>query len=156
MYQVYLLSCIFLTIFGVCVNGCLITNCPRGGKRSGKIPLIERNIKPQCISCGPGQIGQCFGPNICCGPFGCLMGTSEALVCQQGLFHERIPCTAGSGSCRKGTGRCAIDNICCSQDACHIDKECGPEERLKPFPDTPAGLDLYNLINYPSETFSDK
>nr|CAH7766952.1 unnamed protein product [Callosobruchus chinensis] len=43
------------------------------------------------------------------------MGTTEAVVCQQGLFHERIPCTAGSGSCRKGTGRCALDNICCSQ-----------------------------------------
>ncbi|CAH2007595.1 unnamed protein product [Acanthoscelides obtectus] len=50
------------------------------------------------------------------------MGTSEALVCQQGLFHERIPCTAGSGSCRKGTGRCAIDNICCSQGNNSIDE----------------------------------
>ncbi|KAJ8972636.1 hypothetical protein NQ314_000092 [Rhamnusium bicolor] len=106
----------FLVILGeIFVNGCLITNCPRGGKRSGKFGLLESSMK-QCVSCGPNHSGQCFGPNICCGPFGCLMGTPETIRCQrEGFFHEREPCIAGSAPCRKNTGRCAMDGICCSQ-----------------------------------------
>nr|CAI5846475.1 unnamed protein product [Callosobruchus analis] len=92
MYKIYLISCLFLIIISVCVNGCLITNCPRGGKRGGKIPITERHIKP----------------------------------------------------------------VSRNTDACHTDRECGTEERIKAYPDNPAGLDLYNLINYPSETFNDK
>ncbi|CAH1109946.1 unnamed protein product [Psylliodes chrysocephalus] len=147
-----------LFLFVLCaiiyVESCLITNCPRGGKRSGKFGL-ETNMK-QCISCGPGHTGQCFGPNICCGPFGCLMGSPETVICQrEGLFHEREPCMAGNGFCRKSSGRCAAEGICCNQDSCYIDRQCSSDEKLKS--DTMAGLDFYNFINtYPAEITIEK
>ncbi|XP_023310518.1 oxytocin-neurophysin 1-like [Anoplophora glabripennis] len=148
MFKNILLLVSLLVVFGeIFVNCCLITNCPRGGKRSGKFGALEANIKP-CVSCGPGHSGQCFGPSICCGPFGCLMGTPETLRCQrEGFFHEREPCIAGGASCRKNTGRCAIDGICCSQDSCHVDKQCALEDKSRIFSDNTVGVDLYNLMN---------
>nr|UXO98082.1 inotocin [Zophobas atratus] len=144
---------ILLALSESIVSGCLITNCPRGGKRS-KLALSENTIK-SCLNCGPGQTGQCFGPNICCGPFGCLLGTPETLRCQRdGFFHEREPCIAGTSPCRKNTGRCAFDGICCSQDSCHSDKACASEEKSRSFSEVP--LDLYNLINYQAELVNDK
>ncbi|XP_065165909.1 neurophysin 1-like [Atheta coriaria] len=125
-----------LLALGQLIQGCLITNCPRGGKRSGKF-LPETNVKP-CVSCGPAHSGQCFGPNICCGPFGCLLGTPETARCQRdGMFMEREPCIAGSATCRRNTGRCAADGICCSQDACYADKSCSVDTRY----------DVYNFVN---------
>lgn len=77
--------------------------------------LLNINLH-QCVSCGPGLSGQCFGDNICCGPFGCLIATPETIKCQkEGFFREREPCIAGTGSCRKNTGRCAAEGICCNQ-----------------------------------------
>lgn len=68
------------------------------------------------MSCGPGRTGQCFGPGICCGPFGCLVGTQDSIVCQrEGFFQESEPCIAGNSSCRRNTGRCAAEGICCNQ-----------------------------------------
>ncbi|XP_018330764.1 oxytocin-neurophysin 1-like [Agrilus planipennis] len=98
------------------VFGCLITNCPRGGrKRNGK---MEGDIQP-CTSCGPGLTGQCFGPNICCGQFGCLIGTSDSLKCKyEGLFNGPEPCIAGNSSCRWKHGRCATQGVCCNQGKC--------------------------------------
>lgn len=106
--------------------------------------------------------GQCFGSNICCGPFGCLMGTAETLRCQQeGLFNEPEPCIAGVQNCRKNTGRCAAEGICCSQgiyclntiissrlilhvsEACHFDSSC-MEDKLKENQRIPIES-LYNL-----------
>lgn len=44
------------------------------------------------------------------------MGTPETIRCQkEGFFHEPEPCIAGTSSCRKNTGRCATDGICCTQ-----------------------------------------
>ncbi|KAK9729418.1 Neurohypophysial hormone, N-terminal Domain [Popillia japonica] len=127
-------------------EGCLITNCPRGGKRSGKMTSLEGTNVKQCLACGPGRIGQCFGSKICCGPFGCLVGTPETLRCQrEGFFHESEPCIAGNSFCRKNTGRCAAEGICCSQDSCYIDKSCTLEDKR----DLPI-FDIYNLLSYQS------
>ncbi|GJQ82235.1 putative neurohypophysial hormones [Trypoxylus dichotomus] len=126
------------------IEGCLITNCPRGGKRNGKMNHLDANVKP-CISCGPGHMGQCFGPSICCGPFGCLLGTPETVRCQKdGLFHETEPCIAGNSPCRRNTGRCAAEGICCAQDACHSDKSCTYDEKSRDL----ALFDVYNLLSY--------
>lgn len=37
---------ILLLVSQYFVIGCLITNCPRGGKRSGKFGIADNNIKP--------------------------------------------------------------------------------------------------------------
>ncbi|XP_022916575.1 oxytocin-neurophysin 1-like [Onthophagus taurus] len=125
-------------------HGCLITNCPRGGKRNGRINSLDTNIK-QCISCGPARSGQCFGPGICCGPFGCLIGTPDTLKClKEGQFHENEPCIAGNSSCRRNSGRCASEGICCTQESCHMDKSCIFEEKRE----LTIPLELYNLFGY--------
>ncbi|XP_023012107.2 oxytocin/vasopressin-like peptide isoform X1 [Leptinotarsa decemlineata] len=150
------LSILFLAVSVIFVESCLITNCPIGGKRSGKFSLTESNIKP-CISCGPGHTGQCFGPNICCGPFGCLIGSRETFGCQRGGFHESEPCIAGFSSCRKNTGRCATENICCTQVSCHTDRQCSTDRRMRPLSENAVEMDIYNLVNnYPSELSIEK
>ncbi|XP_066137604.1 oxytocin-neurophysin 1-like [Euwallacea fornicatus] len=146
-------------INSVYVSGCLITNCPRGGKRSGKFGAMENsNMKQvhQCISCGPGGTGQCFGPKICCGPFGCLLGTPETIRCQRdGMFHELEPCIAGTANCKKNTGRCATDGMCCSQDSCHVDRECLSEDK-KLLKTGLSPIELFNILNYQPESFMEK
>ncbi|XP_017777933.1 PREDICTED: neurophysin 1-like [Nicrophorus vespilloides] len=130
-----LLLVLAVVFVGLC-DSCLITNCPRGGKRAMQ---DNTQIKP-CITCGPGRSGQCFGPGICCGPFGCLLGTQETVKCQrEGFFHGREPCIAGSAPCRKNTGRCAAEGLCCSQESCHSDKSCTIGEAIF--------SDFYNLMN---------
>ncbi|KAJ8959057.1 hypothetical protein NQ318_022313 [Aromia moschata] len=151
MFRKILLISLFVLIGEIFVNGCLITNCPRGGKRNGKFGMVERNIKP-CLSCGPGHAGQCFGPNICCGTFGCLIGTPETLRCQrEGLFHEREPCIAGNSPCRKKYrkmrhGGSLLYTRYKTLHSCHVDKQCITEEKNKPFSEV-VGLDLYSLMN---------
>lgn len=43
----YIATVALLVLLGeLLVSGCLITNCPKGGKRNGKFGLAESNIKP--------------------------------------------------------------------------------------------------------------
>ncbi|XP_012222809.1 oxytocin-neurophysin 1-like [Linepithema humile] len=101
---------------------CLITNCPRGGKRGDIAPL--ETIARECPSCGPNHLGQCFGPHICCGPsIGCFIGTPETYRCRKESLYTR-PCIAGYAMCRGKTARCATNGICCSQESCHMDTSC--------------------------------
>ncbi|XP_008568876.1 PREDICTED: vasopressin-neurophysin 2-copeptin-like [Galeopterus variegatus] len=56
-------------------SACYFQNCPRGGKRA----MSDIELR-QCLPCGPGGKGRCFGPSICCGDeLGCLVGTAEPL-----------------------------------------------------------------------------
>ncbi|XP_046409971.1 neurophysin 1-like [Neodiprion fabricii] len=103
--------------------GCLIINCPRGGKRDGGFNPFKYQVR-ECSACGPDRQGQCFGPKICCGPsIGCFFGTAETHKCRKESLYSR-PCTAGFAMCRGNTGRCAANGICCSQESCYVDPNC--------------------------------
>ncbi|KAG6923416.1 vasotocin-neurophysin VT-like, partial [Chelydra serpentina] len=99
-------------------RACYIQNCPRGGKRA----LPDTEIR-QCIPCGPGNRGNCFGPNICCGEeLGCYVGTSETLRCVEENYLPS-PCEAGGKACSSG-GRCAAPGVCCNDESCTMDTIC--------------------------------
>uniref|UniRef100_A0A8C4S4V1 Arginine vasopressin n=1 Tax=Erpetoichthys calabaricus TaxID=27687 RepID=A0A8C4S4V1_ERPCA len=71
----------------------------------------------QCLSCGPGGRGHCFGPSICCGEeLGCYIGTSETLICQEENYLP-IPCESVGKTCwfEEEEGHCAAPGICCSE-----------------------------------------
>nr|AWY94070.1 inotocin precursor [Lasius neglectus] len=102
---------------------CLITNCPRGGKRGDIAPSLTTALR-ECPSCGPNHLGQCFGPHICCGAnIGCFIGTPETYHCRKESLYTK-PCVAGYAMCRGNTARCATNGICCSQESCYIDTSC--------------------------------
>lgn len=68
---------------------------------------------PQCMPCGPGNRGNCFGPGICCGAeLGCYLGTAETQRCAEEDYLPS-PCQAGGQPCGSG-GRCAAPGICCT------------------------------------------
>ncbi|XP_015176922.1 PREDICTED: oxytocin-neurophysin 1-like [Polistes dominula] len=122
---------LIFTSFIFITSACLITNCPRGGKR-GDIEVPE-SIR-ECLPCGPNQLGQCFGPKICCGPtFGCHIGTSQTQKCRKEQF-DTSPCLAGFSMCNGNKGRCGAAGICCSQNSCFIDPSC----RFPTFDDWPG------------------
>ncbi|XP_035403311.1 vasotocin-neurophysin VT isoform X2 [Cygnus atratus] len=90
-------------------SACYIQNCPRGGKRA----LADAALR-QCLPCGPGNRGRCFGPGICCGAElgGCYLGTAETRRCAEEDYLPS-PCQPGGQPCGSG-GRCAADGVCCS------------------------------------------
>ncbi|XP_001518814.1 vasopressin-neurophysin 2-copeptin [Ornithorhynchus anatinus] len=103
-------------------SACYFQNCPRGGKRT--LPDSEPR---QCLPCGPGGKGRCFGPNICCGEeLGCYVGTAEALRCQEENYLPS-PCQAGHRPCGRDGGTCAAPGICCSDESCAMDQSCWEE-----------------------------
>ena len=61
-------------------------------------------------------LGQCIGPNICCGPaIGCYVNTVETEVCR----HENenpTPCSIEAELCGNlpSDGYCMADGICCT------------------------------------------
>ncbi|XP_041854322.1 vasopressin-neurophysin 2-copeptin [Melanotaenia boesemani] len=114
------------SLFPLCVLGllalssaCYIQNCPRGGKRA----LSEAGIR-QCMSCGPGDRGHCFGPSICCGEgLGCLLGSPESARCLEENYLL-TPCQAGWRPCGSEGGRCAASGLCCNSESCTVDSDC--------------------------------
>ncbi|XP_070540265.1 oxytocin-neurophysin 1-like [Ptychodera flava] len=106
-------------------RSCYISDCAMGGKRAGG-SLVEasNHALRQCIPCGPNNSGQCVGPRICCGSFGCYFGTQESTVCEQ-ENQIPVPCDAKGQSCGEfGHGRCVAANTCCSGNNCTFDKSC--------------------------------
>ncbi|XP_014674318.1 PREDICTED: neurophysin 2-like [Priapulus caudatus] len=80
------------------------------------------------MRCGPGGVGQCFGPDICCGAtIGCHLKSRESAPC---AAENSIPvsCEVGTPPCADGAGRCAADGLCCSEESCTVDESC----RLSP------------------------
>ncbi|XP_036382480.1 isotocin-neurophysin IT 2-like [Megalops cyprinoides] len=101
---------------------CYISNCPIGGKRSLPDPVR------QCMACGPGNRGRCFGPSICCGEgLGCVLGSPEAARCVEENYLPS-PCEAGGRPCGADSGRCAAPGICCDAEGCTIDQSCLAED----------------------------
>uniref|UniRef100_A0A8C7IVY8 Vasotocin-neurophysin VT 1 n=1 Tax=Oncorhynchus kisutch TaxID=8019 RepID=A0A8C7IVY8_ONCKI len=77
----------------------------------------------QCMSCGPGDRGRCFGPNICCGEgMGCYMGSPEAAGCVEENYLPS-PCEAGGRVCGS-EGSCAASGVCCDSESCALDPDC--------------------------------
>lgn len=75
--------------------------------------LTRDSVWAQCMACGPGDKGRCFGPNICCGEeIGCMVGTLEALRCLEEDYVPS-PCEAGGKPCGSVAGRCAAPGVCC-------------------------------------------
>lgn len=73
------------------------------------------------MSCGPGERGRCYGPNICCVEgFGCLLGSSETTQCVEENYLL-TPCQAGGRPCGLEGGRCAASGLCCNSGK---DKYC--------------------------------
>lgn len=91
------------------------------GFRAGLEPLpfdfwgwvFELWGSPQCLPCGPGNRGRCFGPGVCCGAeLGCYLGTAETRRCAEEDYLPS-PCQPAGQPCGSG-GRCAANGVCCS------------------------------------------
>ncbi|KAK0139859.1 Vasotocin-neurophysin VT 2 [Merluccius polli] len=114
-------------------SACYIQNCPRGGKRA-----LGDGDPRQCMSCGPGDRGRCFGPSICCGAgLGCVLGGPEAARCAE-EDYRLTPCQAGGDPCGPPGGRCAAAGLCCNAEGCAVTPEC-VEEQPPAEPHSPAG-----------------
>lgn len=78
----------------------------------------------QCMSCGPGDRGRCFGPSICCGEgLGCLLGSPEIAHCLEENYLL-TPCQAGGRPCGSDGGRCAASGLCCNSGRVSSDCIC--------------------------------
>ncbi|XP_077377643.1 vasopressin-neurophysin 2-copeptin [Festucalex cinctus] len=136
------------SVLPLCVMGllalssaCYIQNCPRGGKRA----LAENGLR-QCMSCGPGERGRCYGPNICCvDGFGCLLGSPETTHCVEENYLL-TPCQAGGRPCELEGGRCAASGLCCNSESCAVDSSCMGEAEAENPNQTSAGSSPAELL----------
>ena len=67
------------------------------------------------MTCGPEGMGQCVGPNICCGPsIGCYINTVEADVCARENDNP-VACEVNGESCgTRSDGHCVANGVCCN------------------------------------------
>ncbi|XP_034254296.1 oxytocin-neurophysin 1-like [Thrips palmi] len=167
-----LLVAALLALLGACW-ACLITNCPRGGKRSGSAVAVPgavsgRNREVQCAACGPGGEGLCIGPGICCSPlFGCVMASRGTCTRAVAFPPHCAPPPSASGASTASAasalaglpldapcgadltpdgsapGRCAAQGVCCTHDSCRIDAVC---QSLQSREDNEAGFDTDFLL----------
>ncbi|XP_061881473.1 vasopressin-neurophysin 2-copeptin [Entelurus aequoreus] len=122
-------------------SACYIQNCPRGGKRA----LAETGLR-QCMSCGPGERGRCFGPNICCVEgFGCLLGSPETSHCLEEKYLL-TPCQTGGRACGSEGGHCAASGLCCTSESCAVDSSCLGEAEAQDQAQTSAGSSPAELL----------
>lgn len=120
--SIKLLVTIILTLSLITVaNSCFIRNCPPGGKRS--MNTITR-ITRQCMACGPDLSGQCIGPDTCCGPFGCYLGTEESSICQKENESTHACEVQGDPCGSRDQGNCVGNGICCDSGACSFNAKC--------------------------------
>ncbi|MPC21605.1 Isotocin-neurophysin IT 2 [Portunus trituberculatus] len=100
---------------------CFITNCPPGGKRSGGLmSTLGRartvSFRPpigKCASCGPGLLGRCIGPDICCGArIGCFLGSRETRLCRT---ENMVPITCYNSDL-KPCDKCETNDDCVAED----------------------------------------
>nr|AXF48184.1 arginine-vasopressin-like peptide [Laodelphax striatellus] len=115
------------------VAGCLITNCPRGGKRglhsymkklAEEKMALANEVPLQCARCGAEGEGYCVGPSICCGPqLGCLFASQSI---QNQCSGSVLPHSQNAPSCfmPDGYGVCSTDGVCCNTESCRIDPTC--------------------------------
>ncbi|KPL97556.1 vasopressin-like protein [Sarcoptes scabiei] len=98
------------------VRGCFITNCPPAGKRSMLAAIgSSTQTRRECIRCGPGLSGRCYGPSICCSPlFGCNVGGFASSRCALEAFNPMLCSNPGSACGPNGKGICAINSTCCT------------------------------------------
>ncbi|KAG7314780.1 hypothetical protein KOW79_022083 [Hemibagrus wyckioides] len=136
-----------LCLLSVC-TACYISNCPIGGKRA-----VQDVPTRQCMACGPGDKGRCFGPSICCGEeIGCMVGSLEAMRC---LEEDYLPsaCETGGKPCGSVAGRCAAPGVCCDSESCTTDPSCLEGEGDVPSHSLPSSgkdllLKLLHWTNY--------
>ncbi|XP_051758902.1 isotocin-neurophysin IT 1-like [Ctenopharyngodon idella] len=115
--------CVLLLCLLYVCSACYISNCPVGGKRS-----LSDAPSRKCMACGPGNMGRCFGPSICCGAgLGCLVGSPETLTCMEENLLPG-PCETGGTSCGAEGGVCAAPGVCCDSESCSVDPSCSAEE----------------------------
>ncbi|KAJ8413966.1 hypothetical protein AAFF_G00065640 [Aldrovandia affinis] len=112
-------SPVFILCLLALSSACYVQNCPRGGKRSSLVSGTR-----QCMACGPGGRGRCFGPSICCGEeLGCLLGSREMARCAEESYLP-TPCEARGRACGAEGGRCAAPGVCCNTEGCLMDLGC--------------------------------
>ena len=70
------------------------------------------------MACGPDLSGQCIGPDICCGPFGCYLGTEESSICQKENESTHACEVQGDPCGSRDQGNCMGNGICCDSGKC--------------------------------------